>query len=105
MINLDSQLGSQLNKEQKRAYSLEKTYGITLEQYSQMFEEQKGCCAICNRHQSEFKRALHVDHDHSTGEVRGLLCGNCNTAIGLLDESLQLFDKAQQYLKNKRGTP
>lgn len=72
-------------------------YGITVEQYGVMFEAQGGVCAICGR--GPGKKALHVDHNHETGEVRGLLCSNCNTAIGLLGESLASLEKAMAYLK------
>ena len=64
-------------KERKRKINqaqLLKKYGLTLRQYDDMFEEQHGCCVICGRHQSEFKQKLAVDHNHTTGKVRALLC-------------------------------
>lgn len=79
--------------------ALRRAYGINLEQYNKMFLEQNGCCAICSRHQSEFPRRLHVDHDHDTGEVRDLLCHHCNTALGAFDENTELMLKAIDYLK------
>lgn len=78
---------------------LENRYGITKEQYNQKFEEQKGCCDICGVHQMNFKHALAVDHNHTTGKVRGLLCGPCNTAIGKLKEDKKLFLAAIAYLE------
>lgn len=73
-------------------------YVITLEKYNEMFEKQGGMCGICGRHQSELKTSLHVDHDHQTGKIRGLLCTNCNTALGLLKENQDTLFSAQVYL-------
>lgn len=57
-------------------------YGISYQEYMRMWEEQDGCCAICG--DFEGNKALAVDHNHETGEVRGLLCQQCNTGIGQL---------------------
>lgn len=75
-----------------------KQYGITLEDYNTLFNNQNGHCAICNLHQSELSRALAVDHCHITGKIRGLLCSNCNTSLGLLKDSVLNFEKAIKYL-------
>jgi hypothetical protein len=83
------------NKKYQRKYFLKRRYDITLENYSQMVEEQEGKCAICNK---PFD-SLCVDHNHLTGEVRGLLCSKCNQGIGLLDENIEIFTKAIDYLK------
>lgn len=80
-------------------HELYNTFGITLDQYNQMFDNQNGCCQICSEHQIKFKRALSVDHNHDTGEVRGLLCSRCNTGIGQLRDSIELLEKAIVYLK------
>ena len=83
---------------------LKRLYGVDLEVFNKMFFEQSGCCAICKKHQSELSRGLSVDHNHKTKEVRGLLCGKCNTALGLFDESTELLLIATQYLKrNLKG--
>lgn len=79
-------------------WSLNKLYNIDLEDYNRMFTEQEGCCGICKRHQSEFKTALCVDHCHTTGKVRELLCDNCNTAIGKLG-SIEALEEAINYFK------
>ena len=84
----------------RRRYHLKKTYGISLEQYEQMFTEQKGVCAVCKLPEFRIKRgsykSLDVDHNHDTGQVRGLLCSACNSSLGLLSEDperiLALFD-------------
>jgi hypothetical protein len=91
------------NKERvdRRTYDnlLKKTYGITIEDYNKMFEEQKGCCAICGRHQSEEKKRLHTDHDHATGKVRGLLCVKCNNLLGQAKDSIEILELSIEYLK------
>jgi hypothetical protein len=75
-----------------------KRYGITEDDYNLMFQKQQGCCAICNSHQSNFKRALAVDHCHETGKVRGLLCTNCNVGLGNFKDSLTSLSNAMVYL-------
>lgn len=64
-----------------RPNTLRRLYGITLEQYNQMLNNQNGCCAICDRHRDEFDRHFSVDHNHATGEIRGLLCTYCNHRV------------------------
>jgi hypothetical protein len=64
-----------------------------------MFEEQGGCCALCGKHQSELKKALHVDHDHKTGRVRKLLCAKCNLASGAFDDDIGLLSACIEYLE------
>ena len=66
-----------------------------------MLEQQDGKCAICKSEDSKGKR-FSVDHNHKTGEVRGLLCNPCNVAIGLLKDSPEVIDSAKEYLL-KRG--
>ncbi len=82
----------------KRCY-LKRLYGITLEDYEIMFNNQNGCCAICKRHQAHFVKALAVDHDHETGKVRALLCEFCNTAIGLLQDNPDVILEASNYVR------
>lgn len=71
---------------------LSKRYGITLDDYNKMFSEQNGCCAMCGKHQSECKQSLHVDHDHQTGEVRGLLCFSCNGKLGWYEKNKEAIE-------------
>jgi hypothetical protein len=80
-----------------RAGYLKRKYGITIEQYDEMLKAQGGVCAICRKARPE-GRTLHVDHDHETGEVRGLLCFRCNNALGDFEEEYELFQKAADYL-------
>ena len=60
-----------------------KKFGIDMEKYQAMFLSQNGKCALCGK---ESSRTLHVDHCHKTGKVRGLLCGPCNLALGIVEE-------------------
>ena len=85
-----------------KRYNLKRRFNITVEDYNTMFLEQGGCCAICKKHQSNFKRSLHIDHDHSTGKVRGLLCFACNSAIGKFEESEEIINNSLEYLREWR---
>ncbi len=77
------------NPEKVRAMHLKSLYGLTPEDYNRMLVEQGGHCAACERTPDNEKHGvLHVDHDHTTGAVRGLLCHRCNTAYGLIAENL-----------------
>ncbi len=80
-----------------REYHLKRKYGITIEQYDAMLAAQGGVCAICRQPRPE-NRTLHVDHDHVSGEIRGLLCFRCNNALGDFEEQYELFQKAANYL-------
>lgn len=87
------------NPEKFRNWTLMRKYGITVEEYDRIYELQGGRCAICGTHQSELKKSLAVDHNHNTGEVRGLLCDNCNKGIGCLQDSTEVLDSASAYLR------
>lgn len=71
-------------------------YGLTLEQYDVLVDQQQNRCAICGGPPGE--KRLHVDHDHKTGKVRALLCSNCNCAIGYMHDDVELLAKAIAYL-------
>ena len=88
-------------KEYTKAKHLRHTYGITLSFYNEMFQEQSGCCLICKKHQSEFKRRLSVDHDHKTGKIRGLLCYHCNHLLGNAKDDIKILQSAISYLTEK----
>lgn len=90
------------NPDAIKDHDLRKNYGIGLAEYRRLFAKQNECCAICDRHQSEFQKALAVDHDHETGKVRGLLCGDCNIAIGLLQDSVAKVLAAASYLTRRK---
>lgn len=75
---------------------LKRQFGITLEQYDNIKLSQKGLCAICNNPPG--KKDLCVDHDHLSGRVRELLCGNCNTLLGKCKENTNVLDNAIKYI-------
>ena len=84
-------------------WKLEKQFGITVEQFDEMLRKQGGACAVCGRPPTEInghrhKHRLHVDHDHATGRVRGLLCNSCNVAIGCLKDDIGVLYAAIDYL-------
>lgn len=95
------------NKRYGREYHLDKMFGITLEQYNELFDKQSGCCAICGKHQTEYKRAFDIDHDHSCCKgkkscgkcIRGLLCADCNKGLGLFKDAKEILEKAIKYIK------
>lgn len=86
--------------ERSRQYSIKRRFGLTQQQYEDMVAAQDGKCAIClqNRSVRETFR-LGVDHCHSTGAIRGLLCSNCNIGIGHFADSPDLLRAAADYLE------
>lgn len=80
---------------QRRRALLKTKYNMTQKEFEAMAEKQEGKCAICKEFQ---ERTLHVDHNHSTREIRGLLCTRCNTAIGLLRDNVEFLAAAIIYL-------
>jgi hypothetical protein len=76
-------------------------YGMTGADYETLLNEQGGKCAICDATYSK-TRALAVDHDHDTGQVRGLLCGRCNSALGMLGDDPETAAKATAYLRERK---
>jgi hypothetical protein len=83
-------------KEWVRSANLKTAYGITLQEWTALFEQQGKCCAICKCGDS--KRWC-TDHNHSTNKVRGILCTNCNAGIGFLRENATAMFNAIEYLK------
>ena len=78
-------------------------YGISVEEYEIMAEEQGGLCAICGKpetakHNDGKTRGLSIDHCHVHGAVRGLLCGRCNTGLGLFGDSVRVMNQAIDYI-------
>ena len=74
-------------------------YGISAEGYVEMARRQGNRCAICGVHQDKLKRRLAVDHDHSNGKVRGLLCAPCNCSLGALKENVSTFQRMIDYIR------
>ena len=76
-------------------------YGISVDDYNRMLEEQNHGCYICGK--STANRALDIDHDHKTGKVRGLLCSVHNRVLGLFDDDPELLLAAHIYLTKDHG--
>jgi hypothetical protein len=109
----------QANKEQQRNSQRRrnlKKHGITIEQYEELFNQQNGVCAICAGPPTgpgAIHGTLNIDHDHSCCSgafscgkcIRGLLCGNCNTAIGLLKDNIEVVYIVANYLENNGTRP
>lgn len=79
-----------------------RVYGITSEEYAELLVKQDGVCAVCFRPETNTFRGrikqLSVDHNHLTGNIRGLLCSKCNTALGLLQENKLIIQSLIRYL-------
>ena len=87
----------------KYASNIKSWYGITIEDYFNLLNFQNNCCAICKSSEPRgrgSKKMFHVDHDHKTGEVRGLLCQQCNVALGSFNDDAKRLEDAIFYLKN-----
>ncbi len=88
----------QLKKEQVLNYNLKRKFGITLEEYNVKLKKQGDKCMICKISTKENGKRLAVDHNHTSGSVRDLLCANCNAAIGFLQENVQIAKNALKYI-------
>ena len=98
----------QENPQARRRSDLMRHYGITLEEFDAMHEAQEGLCAACGQPESRRTPSggvapLHVDHDHETGEVRGLLCQRCNFALGYAQEDPLILRGLIAYLEAHHG--
>jgi len=87
------------NPEKARRAKLKSKYNLSLSDYNTMLELQNYRCAIC-REVNPVGKNLYVDHCHTTGKVRGLLCQGCNSGIGYLKDSLLLLNNSIKYLEN-----
>jgi len=92
------------------AKNLGHRYGITVEDYKKLLKKQKGKCAICLKEEWAKNRDgtiqnLAIDHDHITGNIRGLLCFSCNRGIGYLKDSIEILKAALVYLQNNEAIP
>lgn len=76
-----------------------KRYGLIEQQYTELLIKQNNCCATCPEKKNPNKNNLHIDHCHKTNKVCGLLCGPCNTALGLLKENEELMFNLINYLR------
>jgi hypothetical protein len=90
------------NKDRARASARFKKYGLTQEQFDAMFAEQGRACGLCGAKEPGNRRTgWHVDHDHRTGKVRGILCHHCNTGLGKFKDDPDLLRRAACYVSQK----
>lgn len=94
----------QENKDRWKDLQLQKDFGITLEDYNNMLDKQNGVCKICGMPETRIVvqgtiASLSVDHDHTTGRVRGLLCNHCNRLLGFANDSAEILLNAADYLQ------
>jgi hypothetical protein len=95
------------NPDLRRIDGLRQNYGISYEEYYNMYIHQKGCCAICNTpislHAGNTKKhKAHVDHCHDTKKIRGLLCTKCNTLLGMANDNVNILESAKLYLERSQ---
>lgn len=100
-IKVDKDKNPEKYKINTRNYGLKYLYGLTLEEFDAFYIVQKGKCWICEKNFSKNKRADNpvVDHNHKTGNIRGLLCWKCNIALGHFDDNIELLRNAVKYLE------
>lgn len=97
------------NRTAMRGYALKRYYGLSIETYNVMLQSQDGVCAICGGVETYVPKGdtspkpLSVDHNHKTGQIRGLLCSNCNYVIGHCKEDRNVLLEAIKYLDKHSG--
>lgn len=70
---------------QARLWHYKQKHGLDREEVARIYNEQNGCCALCDKPVDSLARGTHLDHCHKTGRVRGFLCGGCNRALGWVE--------------------
>jgi len=79
-------------------YLKKRNFGISESEYNTMLKTQNNCCAICGIDRKAITKDFAIDHCHSTGKIRGLLCSNCNIGIGMFNDNIDVLNKAIKYL-------
>lgn len=92
-----------LGQNGRKDEQLRAVYNISLNDYNLMLRLQDDKCKTCKKHKSEFKRSLAVDHDHTTGKIRGLLCDDCNISLGRLKENFETLLNLAKYIQEHKG--
>ncbi len=96
-------------REVTRDYKRRQQSGVTPQQVEALLAKQRGVCAICGQPERTSNRGnrvseLAVDHDHTTGTIRGLLCARCNLGLGYFNDDVNLIRRAQRYLEGHDNT-
>lgn len=102
-LNANNKKWREANKEQDALVMLrarlKRKYNLSIEEYETLIESQNNSCKVCGTHaKNNIKGKLYIDHCHTTGKVRGLLCMKCNSALGLLNDDKTLVQKLFDYL-------
>ena len=84
-----------------REYQLKTHYGISIEEFNKLFDDQNKACKICNK-QNTCGKNWHVDHCHQTGKIRGILCAKCNQALGMVYDDIKILQNMIQYLEDNK---
>lgn len=92
-----------IRRQKAREAHLLRLYGITWDQYNELLEKQNHRCFVCQKHENEFKTRLAVDHDHVTGEIRGLLCNYCNHRVVGRNRNPDIMKRVYEYLSQGTG--
>ena len=74
-------------------------YNITLDEYNNLLKKQNDKCSICGKSSKENKKRLAIDHNHTTGKIRGLLCSSCNQGLGKFYDNVEFLENAIKYLQ------
>lgn len=107
-IGPDGRVSSKMSRDKQRHYGLKRYYGLSLNNYAEMYRVQDGKCAICNlpetiKDRQGDVRVLSVDHCHKTGKIRQLLCNSCNHMLGEAKDSEEILLAAADYLRKHSG--
>lgn len=86
------------SKVKQKEWYLKKKYGMSPQDLERLLVEQEGLCAICAR---AIQDDPHIDHNHNSGKVRGLLCHHCNVGLGNFQDSAAILEKAKEYLAER----
>jgi len=94
------------NRRTTKNSELKHVYGITLVEVETLYDIQEGLCAICSvsislEGQTNKNLKVHIDHNHKTGDIRGLLCGKCNSGLGMFKDKPSILENALSYLNEK----
>ena len=95
--------GNTMGVNASRAYALKRKYGITPDQYEQLLRQQNGTCALCPKTEEAEGKSLAVDHNHKTGEIRGILCSYCNHRVVGRHTDADLLRRMADYLDKGTG--
>lgn len=90
--------------ERNRRYMRLKLYGLSHDAFTEMWEQQSGECLVCSTpmiNGGNTRTSAHIDHDHSTGLVRGILCNSCNMGLGKFYDNPEVLEKAARYLRGE----